>query len=233
MLATHERILKAAPEVEYCFTNFVHVTNNVWGARTKFDDLPARYWDGLPVAARAPEGFVINAPLFERLLWFQPIFQSTLLMTKAFFHRIGGFDERFGRVPAEDFEFTLRCAQELPIGVVTQPVVGIRRHEGNFSRHLPRTLAGEAAILEHAIRRHRAATTCRAYIEAEVTRRRIAAFDAAFSRGERTLAVDLAPLIPQAQRSAKLRAKHLAARVPGRLGVHLCGLLTRMREVVG
>src|SRR5438874_1435672 len=78
------------------------------------------------------------------------IFHSTLLVARSLFDEIGGYDPRFARTGSEDFEFTLRCAASAPIGAVLEPLVGIRRHGGNFSGNHLRALLGEVEILRHA-----------------------------------------------------------------------------------
>jgi hypothetical protein len=67
---------------------------------------------------------------------------------------LGGFDESLGRNPSEDLEFTLRCVERPPIGVVSEPVVGIRKHQTNFSGDHYRTAIGRIEIYEYALHRH-------------------------------------------------------------------------------
>ncbi len=230
-LRSQVELLRQAPGVEYCFTNFVTVTADRWAAVTKFEQAPADFWQGLPLRGEGPDGFVVDAPLYPRILRFQPIFQSTLLMTCDFFRRVGGYDEAFGRVIAEDLEFTLRCVQEQPAAVVTRPVVGVRKHAANFSGNLLRTLLGEVSILEYARRHHPAGRECQAWITEEIELRRIAALETAFAAGDLVLVRQLAATIPQDRYDAKLKLKCLTARLPEQLGHGLARLLCGARQV--
>ena len=135
------RLLRAVPGLEYAFTNFRVVTDG-WSSTTKFDEVPAGYWD-LPRRQVSPEAFVIDAPLFERVVRYNPIFPSTIIMSQDFFLRVGRWVVALGRTLSEDLEFTLRCVTHPPIGVLSAPLVGIRKHPGNFSADHLRTLEGE------------------------------------------------------------------------------------------
>ena len=63
---------------------------------------------------------------------------------------VGGFDAKFARTASEDFEFTLRCVAEAPIGMIEDSLTGVRRHGGNFSGNQLKNLLGEVKILRHA-----------------------------------------------------------------------------------
>ena len=75
---------------------------------TKFDEAPPGYWD-LPRRQVAPDAFVVDAPLFERLIRYHPIFPSTMIMSRDFFRRVGRWVVALGRTLSEDLEFILRC----------------------------------------------------------------------------------------------------------------------------
>jgi hypothetical protein len=103
-----------------------------------------------------PDAFVLDISLYQRLLSYQPIFPSTLILSQAFFRRVGRWVEALGRTLSEDLEFILRCVNQPPIGVVSAPLVGIWKHPG-FSAQPLRTLQGEITILHYVLEHHPAA----------------------------------------------------------------------------
>ena len=209
-------LVRFAPEVEYCFTNFKIVSNGIWAKSVKFDDAPKGYWDVSKVSI-TPHSFVITEPFYPNLLRFQPIFQSTIMMAKDFFYRIGGFNEDFGRKMSEDFEFTLRCSQESPIGVVTEPVVGIRWHEQNISRGRLRGISfviGDIDILDYSMRNHRLGKKYEEIIQEQIIGRSIVAANGSFSYGEFNIMRNMLKNIPANRRSVKLWIKAAIAQLP-------------------
>lgn len=198
---------------QFIFGNFCLVRDGVWENRSKFESAPPGYWDEM-AASRTPDGDFILEPLYPHLLKFQAVFHSTILMTTAFYHQVGGYDVRFARTGSEDFEFTLRCAERMPTGVITEPLVGIRRHEGNFSGNQLRNLLGEVDILRHALAYHAAAATLESEILSEIARRSQEALEFAFSDGNYRLVASLAHAIPLADLSLKSRLKILLATLP-------------------
>jgi glycosyltransferase involved in cell wall biosynthesis len=130
-LEAQARLLQAVPGLGYAFTNFSVVTNNVWSRDTKFDEAAPGYWN-LPRRQVSPEAFVVDASLYERLIAFQPIFPSSMIMSRDFAQRVGPWVDALGRTLSEDLEFILRCVARPPIGVVSTPMVGIRKHAGGL-----------------------------------------------------------------------------------------------------
>jgi glycosyltransferase involved in cell wall biosynthesis len=221
-------VAETAPYPQFIFGDFRLVREGVWDPGGKFATAPAEFWAALPRIA-APGGAILTTPLVGALLDFQPIFHSTIMMTRSFFDHVGRYDGRFARTGSEDFEFILRCVAQAPIGVVEEPLVGIRRHPGNFSGDHRRSLLGEVDILEHARARHPAAAAHLARIDAEIVRRTLGALALAFADDDfsavRTLARRLDPAaidlvsrlkILLAALPAPLRAPAVAAgRLPG------------------
>ncbi|HWS14925.1 MAG TPA: glycosyltransferase family A protein [Candidatus Methylomirabilis sp.] len=228
-LLRQTELVRYAPEVEYCFTNFKTVSNGIWSQNVKFDDAPKGYWD-IPKVKITPFSFVISEPFYPNLLRFQPIFPSTIMMTKKYFHRVGGFDESFGRKLTEDFEFTLRCSQESPIGVVTEPVVGIRRHEQNFSKGRISGISfiiSDIDILEYSLKNHRLGNLYESVINKQIIGRSIAVANGAFSHGEFKIVRDMSGNIPMIDRSLKMWVKLLVARLPSHMAKHVQNLLIK------
>lgn len=202
-------LIHHAPEVEYCFTNFQIYKNGQWSQKTKFDESPNNYWN-IPRVDISSHSFIIKVPFYPNILKFQPIFPSTILMSKQFFAHIGKFDESFGRKMSEDFEFTLRCVQEKPIGVIAEPLVGIRWHESNFSKgNIPVVsfIVGDIEILDYSMKNHHLGSEYKSVITDQIIKRSIDAAHGAFAYGDFKLVKDLLKNIPKGHRSIKLWVK--------------------------
>ncbi len=200
------------PGLAYSFTNFTYFQDASWSAKTKLDDAPAGFF-GAPL----PQGdvsFVCEHSLYDQILSFQPIWPSTILIDRGRFLQMKGFDEQFGRTPSEDLEFTLRCVQEGPIGVVRLPVVGVRRHALNFSADNERNARGEILILEYALDHHHLGPSTRALIAEQIHLRRVEASYGAFRRGDFKDVVALCGGVPPQYLDRKARLKLAIARLP-------------------
>lgn len=209
-------LIRSHPEVQYCFTNFRLVENGLWSKQVKFDEAPPGYWD-IPKIDDTPKAFVVTVPFYPNIVKFQPVFPSTVIMRKEFFCRVGGFDESFGRMCSEDFEFTLRCTQESPIGVVTEPVVGIRKHDLNFSHgRLPGIsfILSDIEILEYSLRNHRLGPRYINLIRESIVDRYISVAYEAFVLGEFELFKNAIKKIPLEKRSWKLKLKAAIVGLP-------------------
>jgi hypothetical protein len=213
-LAVQARLFEKAPDVEYGFTNFCLVTGEEWSTGTKFDLAPRGYWD-LPRRDIAQDLFALDAPLFESLLHFQPVFVSTLVMKRSFLDRVGHWNEALSRVLSEDLEFHLRCVVHPPIGVATAPVAGIRKHGANVSASpLPTTL-GEIEILRYVLAHQPEAMKYEAAIREQIRIRSASAASDAFEAGDLELTRRLMGDVPPEFRSTKLKLKGLIAQLPG------------------
>ncbi|MDB5445446.1 MAG: hypothetical protein JWQ97_763 [Phenylobacterium sp.] len=200
------------------FGDFNLVRDGVWQAASKFSTAPAGFWEAID-SRRTEAGAIFPGPLYGEILRFQPIFHSTLLVARSLFDEIGGYDPRFARTGSEDFEFTLRCAAQAPIGAVLEPLVGIRRHGGNFSGNHLRALLGEVDILRHAKAHHPAAARHAALIDAEIARRTLDALGQAFSANDHHRVRALAADLKRAQIDARSRVKVFVAGLPPGLRV--------------
>jgi glycosyltransferase involved in cell wall biosynthesis len=212
-LEAQAALLGAVPGLEYVFTNFSVVRDNTWSTWTKFDEAPTGYWD-IPRRQISPEAFVIEVPLYEHLLAFQPIFPSTMLMSQSFARRVGPWIEALGRSLSEDLEFILRCVARAPIGVVTAPLVGIRKHPDGFSSQPLRTLWGEIEILRYVLAHHPEAADHERAIRRSIETRYIAGAELAFALGRLDQVEDFLRQLPAARRRAALRLKALIAGLP-------------------
>jgi hypothetical protein len=212
-LARMRALAATAPYPKFLFGNFQLVRDGVWEQVTKFDTAPKDFWNA--IASRKNEtGTIFTEPLYPHILKFQPIFPSTIVMTKALFDAVGGFDAKFARTASEDFEFTLRCVAEAPIGMIEASLTGVRRHGGNFSGNQLKNLLGEVKILRHAQAHHAAAPRYAALIDADIRQRNLQALDLAFANGDYNLVQSLAREIGKDGLSFKPRLKASLAALP-------------------
>jgi len=206
------RLFESVPGLEYGFTNFKIVSHGVWSEDSKFDSSPPGYWE-LPKSIFDEDLAVVNTPLFERILIHQPIFPSTVMMTRRFFEKVGRWGEDVARWLAEDLEFTLRCVSLAPAGVVAKPVVGIRKHAANFSADDLRCTLGEIDILRYVLDHHPAAKAYENAIREQIVSRSTSAASSAFAAGEYARVREILRAVPYSRRSWKLQIKGLAAAI--------------------
>lgn len=197
--------------IECSFTNFRIVSDGAWRDQTKFDTAPPGFFDNMK---RTPEGLVSSGSYYDALLRFQPMFPSTLLMTRSFFDRIGGYKGELGRVLSEDWEFMLRCVQQAPIGALPDPVVGIRKHASNASGSSYRTTRGEIQILRYALAHHDLSQRSRDLIAEEIVLRTIEAGVEAFTESNFKDCVELLTTVPREQLPLKEKVKLLISSCP-------------------
>jgi glycosyltransferase involved in cell wall biosynthesis len=164
------------------YADFREVRDGVWGAVSKFETAPPGYWDGL--VAAGGDGGVFVDPIVSKLLRFQPFFPSCMVVDRARFLALGGWDEGVSRMVGCDFATTLRVAEHPPIGVLRRATVGIRKHAGNFSGDVLRMNLGDADVLSHVLATRPSLARYAPEIEASVVARRKAGFDTAFATGD-------------------------------------------------
>jgi glycosyltransferase involved in cell wall biosynthesis len=227
-LLLQARLFERASDVEYSFTNFKTVVDAEWSGTTKFDTSPTGYWD-LPRREIADGTFVVQAPMCACILRHQPIFPSTLMMKRSFFDRIGQWRESLGRTPSVDLEFHFRCVSQPLIGVVSTPVVGIRKHASNFSGNPLRTTIGEVEILRYILSNVPAAREHEDQIREEIIARGARTAEDAFAIGDLELARQLLESVPYDKRSWKLRVKSHVLQLPKPVGQFLQKRLVRAR----
>jgi hypothetical protein len=103
---------------------------------------------------------------------------------------------------------------EPPLGVVSEPTVGIRKHASNFSGDVLITLMGEVEILRYVLEHHPAARQHQVLIEEEIVARSAQAAELAFLRGDLELVHKLSGSVPRHYRSGKLQLKSAIAGLP-------------------
>ena len=177
--------LETHSEIDICFCNFITFDQSTTYS-DKLSQAPSNFLVG---ATLSEDFFLVDIPdLYRRTLAFQPLFQSGLIMRKEFFRAIGGYDQRFKGVGAEDWEFTLRAIASGKTALCKSPLARVRRHPGNDSANAMRMNLGEAQILEFGLMHHPNAEKYRTHILETVDERRLRAFDAAFALGDFNLA---------------------------------------------
>jgi glycosyltransferase involved in cell wall biosynthesis len=200
------------PGLQYSFTNFSPVIDGIWATGTKLDDAPSNFFAGIDSIGTC--AFEYPHSLYDRVLEFQPIWPSTIVISREFFNRLQGFREQFGKNPSEDLEFTLRCVQQPPTGVVPQPVVGVRKHSSNYSGDTYRNTRGQIEILQYVLHHHTMNETTRSLVLKQIGIRRVEASYSAFRRGEFQEVVSLLSRAPRSCIDSKARLKYLISRLP-------------------
>jgi glycosyltransferase involved in cell wall biosynthesis len=224
-LATMSAQWKAEPKLTACYANFRILREDAPSERSKFEDAPGDYWSSL--RPTGPEGGVFDRAIAARLLSFQPFFPSCMMVSRAIFLAMGGWDEEVSRLVGCDFATTLRVAMLPPLGVVQRPLVTIRKHANNFSGDTEAMNLGDALVLEHVLRTRPELASLEDAIRNSIAARRRAALDSAFSRRNFAAVCDIYQLLPPNLRQSKHRAKRAIAALPTPLAALVAALVSR------
>jgi GT2 family glycosyltransferase len=228
-LQQHVELVEAEPAVEYTFSNFqLFGPEDAWQTDTKFDSAPEGYWD-VRKRVVSSDCWVLEEPFFLPVVRFQPIFVSTLVMTRSFYQRMGGFRLNLPEGTGEDFEFTLRCVRNPQIGVVVSPTAGIRRHPGNISGGRLRLVCEEIEVLNHCLKYHQPPVDSIPTIQDSIALRSAQAAELAFVEGKMDLVKRLAANAGS-HRSAKLMLKEYIARLPSAVATPLSHATLRLSD---
>ena len=207
------RLHELAPEVEYSFTDFSFVASGEWSSTSRFAQAPIGFWEP-ERRILADKVWIYDGPLYGRILRFHPIGVPAVMMSRRLFDRLGGYDQRFSRGLSEDMEFTLRCVGVPPIGVLAEPLVGVRKHSGNRSADNVGSWLAQIGILEHALATHAAAKPIADIVLDEIRVRRSLAAARAFVLDRLDVTRALAPAIDRGHRDWKLRLMIAIANLP-------------------
>lgn len=234
-LAGMAGLWQAAPGLQAAFCDFVLVRDGQWQEARKFADAPPGFWHGMHEIG--PDMAVFVQPVADRLIRFQPVFPSCLVVDRAGFLARGGWDEAVSRIVGGDFATALRIAEHPPIGVLRRPLVGIRKHAGNFSADLQTMNLGDARVLEHVLATRPSMQPHAAAIRDSIAERRAAALETAFARRDLAAVRQIYALLPPTHRTPAILAKRLAAGLPGPVGqaaaAALLGIGTLKSRVLG
>jgi glycosyltransferase involved in cell wall biosynthesis len=202
--------LQCHPEIDAVYVNF-HVFDEGGTRGDKFTLAPPGFFEG----ARRDGDFWTSVPdLYARILAYQPLFTTGLILRRSFYHRIGGYDMRFNRVGSEDLEFTLRVLAQGCVALCARPLARVRKHGANDSVDNIRQISGEIAILEFALQQHPAARAYCDLIVESIDRRRVDVFNAAFARGAFDVAIAMLEQLRHPPFDRRFRVKALITRLP-------------------
>ncbi len=194
------------PEVLYSFTDLAIVRGGVWSGRSKFSERPDEFWSpGREVLDS--HYWIYRQPLYGRILTASLIIPSAFVISRRLFEELGGFHEPFSRSRAEDWEFALRCAEQPNAGAVARPLVGLHKHDSNYSASGLLNLLGEIRMLEHALAAHRSAQAHAGWIRERLIECRILAAHESFRTGDLAGLRSLAAEVPPERWDRKLRLK--------------------------
>ena len=213
---TAMRLWNLAPNLTVAYSNFAIVRNGSRTGGTKFADAPPGYWDD--ARPLAPDLATFDESPCERMVAFQPFFPSCMVVDRVAFMAAGGWDEAVTGLVGCDFATALRMAENPPIGLMAQPLVGIRKHETNLSRNSELMSLGNARVLEHVMRTSARLRRIEPTVRANVAKRRSNALAAAFVRRDLDAVLEIEALIPPRHRTASVRAKAAIARLPRTAG---------------
>jgi hypothetical protein len=203
---------RAAPALRAVYTDFQIVRDDVWEPETKFSTAPQGFWGGM---RRITENLgVFSESMVERLIGFQPLFPSCMTVNRSYFLSLGGWDESVSAFVSGDFATALRVGENPPIGIISQSLVGIRKHSGNFSGDVQRTCLGEADVLERVLDQRPSLRPHQQLIQASIARRRRDAIGIAFSRNDFSAVRKTYAMLPEAERSRQLSIKNAVSGLP-------------------
>jgi len=216
----------AEPRTRVAYANFHIVREGVWSTETKFDEAPPGYWDSLRLVG---EGIgVFDQPIVDRVIRWQPFFQSALIVDRATMLRAGGWDEGVGRTIGDDFGTVLRLAELLPFGVLFAPLAGIRKHPGNFSANVRAMNLGDANILEYVLASRPSLAGHAALIQESVAQRRRDALHSAFADGDFAAVRAIYQRLPAALKSMRIQLKRRVSGLPSPLATAVTRVLSKL-----
>ncbi len=210
-LQVMERQWDTIPDMTVCYSNFRILKDNVIADGSKFDTAPPGYWDGLRAVSVASG--VFDFPIVDRLIAFQPLFTSCMMVARNTFQALGGWDEGVSRIIGCDFATALRVAGAPPLGIVKLPLVTIRKHSGNISADTERMNLGDANVLDYVLKTRPELGPLRNAIERSIAARRSAALDNAFVRRDFAAVRSIYKMLPEDFRRGKTFIKHVIASV--------------------
>jgi glycosyltransferase involved in cell wall biosynthesis len=212
-LAAMAALWRAEPSTRCAYADFVTFTDSSWSSTSKFAVAPAAFWRGLRTGSGRCAWF--DEPIVDRLISFQPFFASSMVVQRAFFLSVGGWDEAVSRIVGTDFATALRMAEHPPLGVLRgPPLVGVRKHQGGFSADVLAMNLGDARVLEHVLRVRPCIAPYADLVRDSINERRTGALGIAFARGDFDTVREIATLLPPGRRSLQTRVKAWVAGRP-------------------
>ncbi len=223
-LAAMAALWASCPVMLTAYGNFQLVRNGIWDIRTKFDEAPPGFWNGLQ--RLGPGAGLFRSPVVDKLVRFQPFFPSCMTVNREAFLGIGGWDETVGRIIGCDFATALRAA-EYPLGVLLPPLVGIRRHGGNISGDVMAMELGDAKVLEHVLKTRPNVGCYWSEIMASIADRRAAAADTAFDRRDFAAVLKIQETLPPSHQIFRRKVKKWISVTPHFIARYIANLISR------
>jgi hypothetical protein len=224
-----ERMLEVwhvEPRTRVAYCDFALVRGGCWEHRSKFAEAPRGFWCGMRTIA--PHIGMFDSAIVDRVVGFQPFFASAIVADRLAFVAAGGWDEGVGRTVGDDLATALRCAELPPIGVVFRPLVGVRKHPGNFSGDIRAMNLGDSAVLEYVLETRPWLAPLRPAIEESINDRRRSAFRSAFADLDLSAAAAIANLLPKEALPIDIRVKRAISRMPAPLSRVAAKLATHL-----
>ena len=127
------------------------------------------------------------------------------------YQRMGGFQEKYSRWIAEDYEFTSRFTllPDVVVAANLAPSWGYRRHDMNYSKTSWKNIDGEANILQEHLDLNLVPDQFVAKVKQRITLTRENAFDDACWKKDLTGIKQTWLRLPQASKTLKRTAKWL------------------------
>ena len=215
----------ARPDLVSCYSNFRILRDGQMQATSKFDEARRYQWNEL--ADAGPDGMVFETPIVDRLIAFQPLFPSAMVVRREAFLDAGGWDDSVNRHHISvDFATALRVANLPPLAVVSRPLVAIRKHAGNRSGDNQKMNTGEAHVLEHVLRTRPELAPHEKLIRDSIARRRHDALRLAFWRRDFKAVIELYSLLPVSFRGWKEVMKYAIATLPAPISAVAAALVS-------
>lgn len=227
-LAKMLELFARAPGLVAGYCDFKTLSRGAQSVRSKFDAAPPGFWESSRPLGEAMR--VFERSLVDRVVRFQPFFNSCMMVDRQKFLDLGGWDEGVGRGVGCDLATTLRLAAAPPVGVIAQPLAIVRRHDNNFSANVEAMNLGDAHALDYVLATRPALAPLAKVVRESAARRRCAALASAFARQDFTAVRMIDGLIPQEWRTLRHRVKAAVAALPHPTAGLAATLLSRVSE---
>lgn len=153
--------------------------------KTNAERAPEGYWSGMAGPSDGQEWSYVGVFPVERLLRYNVFYPSTMLIERALFEQVGGYDPAVRGVKTEDLEFMTRVLPVARLAFAWRALVDYRMHESNTSGDLLAQYIGRWRIFEHVLRQDRhGSPALTAALLADLPERRRAVIRTAFRHGE-------------------------------------------------
>jgi glycosyltransferase involved in cell wall biosynthesis len=200
------------PRTTVGYSDFVTLQNGVRSTISKFAAAPCDFWFDFRLLG--DDAGVFDEPIVPKVVGFQPFFPSCMVVSSALFRSVGGWDEGVARTVGHDFATLLKMAEHPPFGVVRMPLVDIRKHAGNYSHDVQKMELGDSKVLEYVLATRPSLRSHGKTLRSSIAKRRQAALETAFVRGDFAAVRDIFHVLPSNKRPARLRAKYVVAKLP-------------------